>query len=227
MRQPIDPFSLKSLPKWHIRRVAWTAYARVQEKIAALSFNSTAIPIKQMNDMIDCQEPEKEQTAVTGVQLSYLLAALKETEPLPSKAIVEIGSYRGATTLALASNTQRSIFAIDPYIGYGGAEDDKLAFQKRVGHLPNVKHLRLTSGEAARTWNHGDAGFVFIDAVHDYVNTRFDINAWGQKLVSGGLMALHDTDNPRFPGTRKAASEAFKTMDLWAHINDLVILKKR
>jgi predicted O-methyltransferase YrrM len=226
MHYPADPFLLKSLPKWHIRRVAWTAYARVQEKLAALSFASTAIPIKLINKLAECQEPEEGETAVTGLQLSYLIAALKATEPL-SSTMVEVGSFRGATTLALASETRRSIFAVDPYIGYGGAEVDRAAFLRRVGHLPHVKHLRLTSGEAARTWSHGNVGFVFIDALHDYVNTSYDIKVWGEKLMAGGLMALHDTDNPRFPGTRKAAFAALKTMDQWAHINDLTILRKR
>jgi predicted O-methyltransferase YrrM len=223
---PADPFLLKRLPKWHITRVAWTAYARAQERIAALSFASTAVPIKLISNVAECPEPEKEETAVTGLQLSYLIAALRATEPL-SSTIVEVGSYRGATTLALASETRRSIVAVDPYIGYGGAEVDREAFLKRVGNFINVKHLRLTSGEAARTWSHGTVSFVFIDAVHDYVNTRYDIKAWRDKLMSGGLMALHDTDNPQFPGTRKAASAALKNMDLWAHINDLVILRKR
>jgi predicted O-methyltransferase YrrM len=223
----IDPFSLKSLPKWHIRRAAWTAYARIQEKIAALTFASNGILIKQLNNLAACPEPEKEQTSVTGLQLSYLIDALKATEYLAASVIVEVGSYRGATTLVLASETSRDVFAVDPYIGYGGAEDDLGAFQKRVGHLSNVKHLRLTSGAAARSWKHGDVGLVFIDALHDYVNTSFDIDMWGRKLVVGGLMALHDTDNPLFHGTRRAAFAAVKTMDLWAHVNDLVILKKR
>jgi predicted O-methyltransferase YrrM len=223
----IDPFSLKSLPKWHVRRAAWTAYARVQEKIAALTFASNAIPIKQLTNLAGCPEPEKELTSVTGLQLSYLIAALKATESLSSTVVIEVGSYRGATTLAIASETHRFIFAVDPYIGYGGAENDQRLFMKRIGHLPNVKHLRLTSGEAARTWSASDVSLVFIDAVHDYVNTSFDIDMWGQKLVPGGLMALHDTDNPLFPGTRRAAFAALKTMDLWAHVNDLVILKKR
>jgi predicted O-methyltransferase YrrM len=195
--------------------------------MAALSFATTAIPIKPVNELAPCSSREKGETAVTALQLSYLVAALKSTESLLSTVVVEVGAYRGATTFALASETRRLIIAVDPYIGYGGAEDDRVAFLKRVGHLLNVKHLRLTSGEAARTWRHGNVGLVFIDALHDYVNTSYDIRVWGEKLIAGGLMALHDTDNPHFPGTRKASFAALKTMDLWAHTDDLVILRKR
>jgi hypothetical protein len=40
---------------------------------------------------------------------------------------------------------------------------------------------------------------VFINAVHDYVNTSFDIEAWLPKLVPGGILALHDTDQAHPP----------------------------
>ena len=93
MRHPIDPFSLKSLPKWHIKRVSWTACARLQEKIAALSFASMAVPIKQVGISTEHPEPEKDQTAVTGQQLSYLIEAVKATEYLSETVVVEIGSY--------------------------------------------------------------------------------------------------------------------------------------
>jgi predicted O-methyltransferase YrrM len=224
---PADPFCLKALPKWHIVRVAWTAYARVQDRLAVLSFASKTIPSKELNVLADFPRQPREETAVTGLQLGYLIEAVKATDSGGSTVVVEIGSYRGVTTLALASETRRPVLAVDPYIGYGGAEADRVAFLRRVGHLLNVKHLPLTSGVAARTWCHGNVGFIFIDAVHDYVNTSYDISAWGQKLVLGGLMALHDTDNPGFPGTRKAAFAALETMDLWAHVNDLVILRRR
>jgi predicted O-methyltransferase YrrM len=227
MRHLTDPFILKFLPRWHIRRVVWTTYARFQERMAALSFESMGIPVKEISDLPVCSETEREHTAVTALQLSYLIAALRATEPLLTTVVAEIGSYRGATTFALALETRRLVVAIDPYIGFGGAEDDYKEFIKRVGPLPNVRHLRSTSGAAAREWSQGSISFVFIDAVHDYVNTSYDIEVWRRELVTGGLMALHDTDNPHFPGTRKAAFAALKTMDLWAHTSDLVILKKR
>lgn len=226
MCYPIDPFSLKSLSKWHIRRFTWTAYARIREKFAALTFNSNAIPIKEIESVSAHPEPDKDLTAVTGLQLSYVLEALRSTESLSHTDVVEVGSYRGATTRVLASATRRRVVAVDPFIGYGGAENDYQIFLQQTADLPNLKHHRCTSGEAARTWSYGSLGFVFIDALHDYVNTSFDIAVWSAKLLPGGLMALHDTDNPHFPGTRKAAFAALKRMTLWSHINDLVILQK-
>ncbi len=37
---------------------------------------------------------------------------------------------------------------------------------------------------------------------------------------------MHDTDNARFAGTRRAVNEMSKGMELFAHVQDLVILRK-
>ena len=75
-------------------------------------------------------------------------------------------------------------------------------FQRRISNLKNVTLLRKTSGEAARSWNAGEPSLVFIDAVYDYVNVTHDIEVWSPKLADGGILALHDTDDRRFSGTR-------------------------
>jgi hypothetical protein len=64
---------------------------------------------------------------------------------------------------------------------------------------------------------------VFINAVHDYVNTSFDIEAWLPKLVPGGILALHDTDQAMFAGTRRAAYEPLNRLELIAHPPNLAI----
>jgi predicted O-methyltransferase YrrM len=160
---------------------------------------------------------------VTENQMAHLLAAVKDTE---EGAIAEIGSYRGETTRCLAQATNRAVFAVDPYIGYGGAEEEYGRFKLRIAGLRNVTHLKMTSGEAARAWNRGPISLVFIDAVHDYVNARYDISVWSDLVVTGGIIALHDTDDPRFPGSRRAAFEAAKRFHIWAHPPGMVLLRK-
>jgi len=101
--------------------------------------------------------------------------------------VVEIGSYRGATTKCMALATSRDIICADPFIGYGGVDNDLRTFQQQVGDLTNVKHLRMTSGSARRNFLQNSTSFVFIDAVHDYVDTTFDIEAWWPSRVSGAF----------------------------------------
>jgi hypothetical protein len=90
----------------------------------------------------------------------------------------------------------------------------------------NVRHLKVTSGSAARTWNAGRIALVFIDAVHDYVNVRFDIFTWSKLLSPGGIVAIHDTDDLRFAGGRLAVFEASTHFELWAHPSGMVLLRK-
>jgi hypothetical protein len=119
--------------------------------------------------------------------------------------------------------------AVDPYSGYGGAEAECEHFLGRVAGLENVILERKTSGAAARAWRHGPASFLFIDAVHDYVNTAFDIATWSPLLVPGGILALHDTDQEIFAGTRRAAFETHghDRFELLAHPSNLTLFVAR
>ena len=87
--------------------------------------------------------------------------------------------------------------------------------------------MRKTSGSAVVELNHGPIEMVFIDAAHDYVNSKFDIEKWSSLVMHGGDIALLDTDNPGFAGTRGAVSEAAKRMHLEVHINGLVVPGKQ
>jgi predicted O-methyltransferase YrrM len=170
---------------------------------------------------------EQADTAVTPEQAACLLAALRCTEHM-STPVVEVGCYRGVTTKLLATNTARNLLGVDPFAGYGGAEQDLKIFQKRIDGVSNVIHLRRTSGEAARQLVKDRFSVVFIDAVHDYVNTRFDSIAWCSLIEKGGLIAFHDTDEANFPGTRRAVFELMRkhSLSLEEHLANLVILRK-
>ena len=48
--------------------------------------------------------------------------------------------------------------------------------------------------------------FVYIDAGHNYKDTRNDINAWYPKVRSGGLVSGHDY-NRKHEGVKKAVNE--------------------
>ncbi len=141
--------------------------------------------------------------------------------------VVEVGCFRGETTRCLAGATSRTVVAVDPYQGYGGASADFAHFRRNVAGLANVVHEPKTSGEAARTWKHGPASMIFIDAVDDYVNTSFDINAWLPKLAPDGVLAQHDIDQAVYAGTRRAAFELRGRLELLAHADNLALYVAR
>lgn len=230
----IDPFAIKQYPKWHPKRLVFTAKGRLIEQEARRRFHTYALPEKVIANMPPAPDVDYSNTAVTPIQMQHLLHALSATEHLKDTVVVEVGCYRGVTTQVLASATSRHVIAVDPYIGYGGNNEDYCHFQTTIAGLSNIIHERMTSGEAVRTWDHNPVSFIFIDAVHDYVNSAFDIEAWSSLMVKKGILAMHDTDQACFAGTRKAVFEACAQKltrtqlctTLFAHVDNLTLLSK-
>jgi predicted O-methyltransferase YrrM len=225
-----DPFYIKRYAKWDPRRLVPTLEGRLENRIALRRFDAYALPLKALEGLPPLpSEPNWENTALQRSDMQYLLllCQLCEREQI-SGAVVEVGCFRGETTRVLAQTVHpRRMVAVDPYRGYGGGDIDYAIFCQNTRGL-QVEHLRLTSGDAFRGWKKDPVALVFIDAVHDYPNTRFDIAAWGGLVAPGGFVAAHDTDNPSFAGTRRAVYEAAQNgYVLFAHPSNLTILRKR
>lgn len=195
------------------------------EAMARRNYAQYELPQVTPHQLPDTPEADWANTDVQPEQLQLLHWALEQTEPLGG-CVVEIGAFRGVTTSYLAARTSRRYFAIDPYIGYGGSDSDLQQLTHRTKSLDNVSHQRVTSGTAAATWSLGPVSMVFIDAVHDYVNVRFDIAAWLQHLCRDGMLAFHDTDMPVFAGVRRAIHEVIPPLQLVGHVPNLVVVKK-
>jgi len=227
-----DPFDLKKFPRWHPKRLFPTLQARLDDRFARWRYPHHALPLKLLEDLPSLPaEPDWNNTALRVMDMQYLLyVSWRCREDGIPGAFVEVGCYRGVTTRFLAETAHsRSVFAVDPFMGYGGEESDYQIFLQNVGDLDNVHHLRMTSGDAFRRWDYGPLAFVFVDSLHNYANTNFDVAAWGSLLVHGGFLAAHDTDNPGFAGTRRAVFEAAmqEEYELYAHPSNLTILRKQ
>jgi hypothetical protein len=118
--------------------------------------------------------------------------------------IVEIGSYRGRSTVILA-RAAPNVVAIDPHAGndrgpreiegYASeAEADHEAFLanlERTGVGDRVRHVRLPSA-GAHPEVHGQIGLLYVDGAHRYRPARDDIRDWGARVAPGGTMLIHD-----------------------------------
>jgi predicted O-methyltransferase YrrM len=124
--------------------------------------------------------------------------------------IVEIGSFRGRSTivLALAADEGVRVVAIDPHGGgdrgpqeiapdadRGNADNDAFrANLARAGVEGRVRHVRRMSDVA-----HGDVegsiDMLYVDGAHRYAPARDDIAAWGARVPLGGTMLVHDAYN--------------------------------
>ncbi len=131
---------------------------------------------------------------MTYAELKWLAKKAKKHH-----TIVEIGSYHGRSTRAMADNSQAKIYAVDDFLG---------PRDKTITPLP---HLELFIGNMN---DHVQSGkvqivvantndlpelprpdMVFIDGSHQYNDVVHDINYWKERILPGGLICGHDYTN--------------------------------
>jgi predicted O-methyltransferase YrrM len=124
--------------------------------------------------------------------------------------IVEIGSFRGRSTIVLrrAAAPNVEVVAIDPHGGgdrgpreispdAARGEADHEAFHanlRRAGVDAGVRHVRRTSQDALAEVE-GSVELLYVDGAHRYRPARADIERWGERVVPGGTMLVHDAYN--------------------------------
>ena len=183
---------------------------------------------EELDALCPADWPE-EDTAVTPRQAGVLRYCAEYVKNNLESGIplAEIGSYRGVTTCWLAEHSNRIIYAVDPFVGYGGFEKDLEIFQERIGGERLIKHIRATSGAARMEIGDIGIGLIFIDAVHNFSNTMFDALNWEDLIVPNGLIVFHDADEKDFAGTRRATFLMSRRHELFAHVDGLVVFRKK
>jgi tetratricopeptide (TPR) repeat protein len=176
---------------------------------------------------------------LTDPEADLLSAATAQAIPLAREAnaaLVELGSYCGKSTLAIALTLQAlaepgvALHAIDPHEAYafaGGVDTHAVLVTTlaRFGVSERVEVVRAHSWEVE--WERPIA-FLFLDALHDYENLRRDHACFADWLVPRALVAFHDHSSA-FPGVRRLVQELRDSGDyrLAAQRDGLVVLRRR
>ena len=143
------------------------------------------------------------------------------------QAIVELGSWKGKSTVWLAKGTEagqrNKVYSIDPHSGSRahvseGEMNTYTAFLTnltKAGVQATVVPLVTNSDKAAQRWREG-VGLLWIDASHEYEDVKRDFLSWEPHLLPGARVAFHDCDKP---GPAQAVKEYIN------HSNDFTIVQ--
>lgn len=131
-------------------------------------------------------------TSTTDIPLEFIRLDPEEVEYLynvagtATKGIVEIGRFRGGSTLVLASaNPSVPVMSIDI-----SPRDD--AYLCKLAAQFDIDNIKLQSISSADATIEGEFDMLFIDGDHSYEGCLFDLVKWGELLSVGGNIVLHD-----------------------------------
>src|SRR3989338_2899505 len=116
-------------------------------------------------------------------------------------AIVEIGSYHGASTCCLAAGSKAAnrekVYAVDPQLMHRGqALEENL---RTAGVTAWVEVCRDFSQPAARRWPRDQKiRLLFIDGDHSYVGAKTDFLEWEPFVCKDGWIVFHDFSPAEF-----------------------------
>lgn len=119
---------------------------------------------------------------------------------------MEIGSFRGRSTAALAEGALRNpvrpaVFAIEPHDDFQGilggrfGPNDRVSFFRnldRAGLLAHVHLVNLPAEQVAPGFGQS-IGLLWIDGNHAFESVCRDFDLWRRHLLTGASVAFHDT----------------------------------
>ena len=153
---------------------------------------------------------------------------------------IEVGTYLGRSICSLGEVVRQSgkeitIVGIDTCRGsgiegprqkdYHFATVDKYggtfagALHKNIlncGYADMISLIISDSETASKFFSNFSIDWVHLDARHDYVSVKADINAWLPKIKPGGWLSGDDYDEIKWPEVVKAVNEMLPGADHWS-----------
>jgi predicted O-methyltransferase YrrM len=148
-----------------------------------------------------------------------VLELIEQSRP---KVVVELGTWLGASAIAMARSVRRwggTVTCIDTWAGElnddGGSPEGKAPLMLvscaramvEAGISANVRLIPALTKHAAWTWTQ-PIDFLYVDADHSHDGVMADLEAWVPFVKAGGLIVGDDYEHPRYPGV-KTAWDAF------------------
>ena len=168
-----------------------------------------------------------------GSTHNFLVQSFEELKP---KLIVEIGVWKGASTIAMASRLrdlglEGTVLAVDTWLGawdhwindewfehlgwdhgYPSINRKFMANVVSAGLQDKVVPLPLDSLNSAQVLNHLQISvdMLHLDGAHDFESVAADLRVWWPLLRPGGLLIGDDYyEHTHWPGVKQAFDEFF------------------
>lgn len=135
------------------------------------------------------------------------------------RVIIEVGSWRGASVIHMASLCDAKFYCVDTWLGsfehirdgwiqFGGRPNLYEQFLENTAHLHDrMVPICLPSNIAAKCFAHKNvtADLVYIDGSHDYEDVKRDLRDYWPLVTNGG--AMFGDDYWEWSDVRKAVGE--------------------
>jgi len=176
--------------------------------------------------------------AVNSVECQELIRLAEQAED----CIVEIGSWKGRSTVALACGSRMGnnvpVYAIDPHDSHTSTEgrsygpEDNIRFLENIlksGYADLIQIINLPSNVTVKAWQTlivEDWKFIdllFVDGNHDYKEVKKDFRSWEPFVKDNGYIAMHDSTKE---GPAKEIKEAHD-WEIVKTVGTLCILRRK
>jgi hypothetical protein len=159
-------------------------------------------------------------------------AALDAARAVPGLPMLEVGSYRGRSTVWLGAAAREAgtvMFAVDHHRGSeenqaGWDHHDEDVIDPRTGRMDTLPFFRSTIHDAglerevvavvgqsplvAAVWR-TPLSFLFVDGGHGEEPARLDYEGWTPHVAQGGTLAIHDVFPDPADGGRAPYEQIF------------------
>jgi predicted O-methyltransferase YrrM len=167
-------------------------------------------------------------------EAELLLLARYATHVAAGMKILEVGSFRGRSCVAIASACQAGVevVSVDPYLPISSAEKGRQfefgAADKEICLINlllsrvarKVRLMQCVSAPVAQYLGQDDCiQMMFIDGDHSYEGVTADFNLWFPVLQLGGVIMFHDSIN------RHESWGVWRLMDELKTRNDLELVE--
>jgi predicted O-methyltransferase YrrM len=133
---------------------------------------------------------------------AVLARLVGEVAAVPGR-IIEVGSWEGRSTLAIANATTRVVHAVDTWKGspidgtdrLAAARDVRSTFLANTAHVPHVKPFHMDWRDYHASHD-GQIALVFLDAEHTYWEVTAQIDAFRPLMAEGGIICGDDRTHP-------------------------------